>query len=111
MNEAYKNSSYDLILISDSGIRSEFKQIFLDFFLNWWFLVKEDTLLDMVNHMTEKAGIVHQMPFTCDRNGFAATLEKVSNTSQYKNSGQLKINFIDCNNGRNGKQLIFKALT
>lgn len=39
--------------------------------------MKEDTLLDMVNHMTEKTGIVHQMPFTSDRNGFAATLEKV----------------------------------
>lgn len=39
--------------------------------------MKEDTLLDMVNHMTEKTGLIHQMPFTCDRNGFAATLEKV----------------------------------
>lgn len=39
--------------------------------------MKEDTLLDMVNHMSEKTGIVHQMPFTSDRNGFAATLEKV----------------------------------
>lgn len=39
--------------------------------------MKEDTLLDMINHMTEKTGLVHQMPFTCDRNGFAATLEKV----------------------------------
>jgi ceramide glucosyltransferase len=41
------------------------------------FLVKEDTLLDMVNRMDEKTGLVHQMPFTCDRPGFAATLEKV----------------------------------
>lgn len=39
--------------------------------------MKEDTLQDMVNHMSEKTGIVHQMPFTCDRNGFAATYEKV----------------------------------
>lgn len=39
--------------------------------------MKEDTLLDMVNHMTEKTALVHQMPFTSDRNGFAATLEKV----------------------------------
>lgn len=31
----------------------------------------------MVNHMTEKTALVHQMPFTSDRNGFAATLEKV----------------------------------
>lgn len=42
------------------------------------FVVKEDTLQDMVNHMTERTGIVHQMPFTSDRNGFAATLEKVN---------------------------------
>ncbi|XP_060516382.1 ceramide glucosyltransferase [Cylas formicarius] len=60
MHKAYEASSFNLILISDSGIR-----------------MKEDTLQDMVNHMTEKTGIVHQMPFTSDRNGFAATLEKV----------------------------------
>lgn len=40
-------------------------------------LVKPDTLLDMVEYMTEKVGLVHQMPFTCDREGFAATFEKV----------------------------------
>lgn len=39
--------------------------------------MKEDTLLDMVMHMTEGVGLVHQMPFTCDRDGFAATFEKV----------------------------------
>lgn len=39
--------------------------------------VKEDTLLDMVNHMDDRTGVVHQMPFTSDRPGFAATLEKV----------------------------------
>ncbi|XP_068917682.1 ceramide glucosyltransferase-B [Tenebrio molitor] len=60
MNRAYEASNYDLILISDSGIR-----------------MKEDTLLDMVNRMDEKTGLVHQLPFTCDRPGFAATLEKI----------------------------------
>lgn len=60
MHKAYEATTYDLILISDSGIR-----------------MKEDTLQDMANHMTEKTGIVHQMPFTCDRSGFAATLEKI----------------------------------
>lgn len=34
-------------------------------------------MLDMVEHMTEKVGLVHQMPFTSDREGFAATYEKV----------------------------------
>ncbi len=37
----------------------------------------EDTLYDMVSLMTEKVGLVHQMPFTTDRPGFAGTLEKV----------------------------------
>lgn len=60
MNTAYENSKSDLILISDSGIR-----------------MKEDTLLDMVQHMKERIGLVHQMPFTCDREGFAATFEKI----------------------------------
>lgn len=40
--------------------------------------MKEDTLLDMVEYMTSKVGLVHQMPFTCDREGFAATFEKVN---------------------------------
>lgn len=40
-------------------------------------LVKADTLIDMVEYMTDKVGLVHQMPFTCDREGFAATFEKV----------------------------------
>ncbi|XP_045482619.1 ceramide glucosyltransferase-B [Harmonia axyridis] len=60
MHNAFEDSLYELILVSDSGIK-----------------MKEDTLLDMVYHMTNKTGIVHQMPFTCDRNGFAATLEKI----------------------------------
>ena len=39
--------------------------------------VADDTLYDMVSFMTDKVGLVHQMPFTCDRPGFAGTLEKV----------------------------------
>lgn len=39
--------------------------------------VKDDTLLDMVQHMTGRTALVHQMPFTCDRDGFAATFEKI----------------------------------
>lgn len=31
----------------------------------------------MVNRMTEKTALVHQMPFTSDRSGFAANLEKI----------------------------------
>jgi len=33
--------------------------------------------MDMVHHLKDDVGIVHQMPFTSDREGFAATLEKV----------------------------------
>ena len=43
-------------------------------------LVKEDTLLDMVSSLSENTGLVHQMPFVCDREGFAAVLEKVNVT-------------------------------
>lgn len=60
MQPAYEASKHELILISDSGIK-----------------MKEDTLLDMVDHMKDKVGLVHQMPFTCDRKGFAAVYEKI----------------------------------
>lgn len=32
----------------------------------------------MISYMTDKVGLVHQLPFTCDRDGFAATFEKVT---------------------------------
>lgn len=48
MNAAYDYAKYELILISDSGIR-----------------MKEDTLFDMVQHLKDGVGLVHQMPFTC----------------------------------------------
>jgi len=60
MNAGYEQAKYELIMISDAGIR-----------------MKEDTLLDMVQHMKEGIALVHQMPFTCDREGFAATFEKI----------------------------------
>lgn len=42
------------------------------------FAVKADTLSDMIDYMTSRVGLVHQMPFTCDREGFPATFEKVN---------------------------------
>lgn len=39
--------------------------------------VKEDTLTDMVSCLSETTGLVHQMPFVCDREGFSGVLEKV----------------------------------
>lgn len=81
MQPGYEAAKYEYIMISDSGIRSKFSELFFFFLVKFckYFLltVKEDTLLDMVQHMTEKVGLVHQMPFTCDRDGFAATFEKV----------------------------------
>merc|ERR1712038_2232867 len=60
MLPAYKAARYELILVSDSGIK-----------------MKEDTLTDMVDAMKEDIGLVHQMPFTCDGAGLPSTLEKV----------------------------------
>ncbi|XP_065165538.1 ceramide glucosyltransferase [Atheta coriaria] len=60
LHKAYEAASYEFILISDSGIR-----------------MKEDTLQDMMSFMSEGTALVHQMPFTQDREGFAATLEKI----------------------------------
>jgi len=60
MLPAYRAASYDLILVSDSGIK-----------------MKEDTLTDMVTAMKDDIGLVHQMPYTCDGAGLPSTLEKV----------------------------------
>lgn len=62
MRPALERAKHDLLLISDARIR-----------------MRPDTLVDMVSHMQQrdKVGLVHQMPFTCDRPGFAATFEKV----------------------------------
>ncbi|XP_047505853.1 ceramide glucosyltransferase [Pieris napi] len=60
MHPAYMAAKHPLILVSDSGIR-----------------MREDSLLDMVQHMKEDVAIVHQMPFTWDADGFAAVYEKV----------------------------------
>ena len=40
--------------------------------------VSEDTLLDMKLTLTEKVGLVHQMPYACTRNGLASHAEKVT---------------------------------
>ncbi|GBP08815.1 Ceramide glucosyltransferase [Eumeta japonica] len=62
MQPAYLSARHPLVLVSDSGIR-----------------MREDALLDMVQQMQsrEDVGIVHQMPFACDAEGFAALYEKV----------------------------------
>ncbi|RXG53071.1 Ceramide glucosyltransferase [Armadillidium vulgare] len=59
MNPGYNKAKHELVLVSDSGL-----------------LMKEDTLADMVSYMTSNIGIVHQMPYTCDRKGWPSILEK-----------------------------------
>lgn len=66
MVEAYECGKYDLVLISDSGLR-----------------MKEDSLMDMVLSLSESVGLVHQLPFVCDREGFVGVLEKVYFGSQH----------------------------
>ena len=81
MHPGYKAANYEYVLISDSGIRSKKlyqKQVCV--MVNYSFsliTVRPDTLADMVSHMTKSVGLVHQMPFACDRTGLPATLEKV----------------------------------
>lgn len=60
MQPGYLASKYPFLLISDAGIR-----------------MRDDTLLDMMQHMRDGVAIVHQMPFVYDAEGFAAVYEKV----------------------------------
>ena len=50
LSPGYSASKYDLILVSDDRIK-----------------MKPDALTDMVSYMKSNVGLVHQMPFTCDR--------------------------------------------
>lgn len=60
MQQGYTVARHELVLISDAGIR-----------------MRDDTLLDMVQHLRDDVAIVHQMPFACDSEGFASIYEKV----------------------------------
>jgi len=61
MNPGYKAAKYELILVSDARIK-----------------MKPDTLDDMVACMTDNIGLVHQMPFCCDRSEVPGSiLEKI----------------------------------
>ncbi|XP_070564425.1 ceramide glucosyltransferase-like isoform X2 [Ptychodera flava] len=60
MNQGYKCSKYDLIMVSDAGCHAN-----------------NDTLYDLVSHMTETVGVVHQMPYVLPRKGFASIVEMV----------------------------------
>ncbi|CAF0986251.1 unnamed protein product [Rotaria sordida] len=79
MLPAYEKAQYPYILISDSGL-----------------LMHEHTLYDMVMCMTDNVGLVHQMPFTCDRKGFAASVEKVYFGTQHARM-YMTINLIGIN--------------
>jgi ceramide glucosyltransferase len=60
MSQGYAAAKYELVLISDGGIKT-----------------KEDTLWEMVLTLDDQTGLVHQMPFICDKVGFSANLEKI----------------------------------
>lgn len=62
MQPGYAAAKYAFVMISDSNLR-----------------MKEETLADMAQLMQaqEDVGIVHQLPFVADRDGFAAALEKI----------------------------------
>lgn len=60
MAQGYEAAKHNLVLISDSGLK-----------------MKEDTLTVMLSCFSETTGLVHQMPFVCDREGFSGVLEKV----------------------------------
>ncbi|KAL3867836.1 hypothetical protein ACJMK2_040682 [Sinanodonta woodiana] len=66
MSIGYEAAKYDLIMISDSGLK-----------------MAPDTLLDMALTLTDKVGLVHQMPYACSRKGIASHLEKVYFGSQH----------------------------
>jgi len=73
MLPAYEKAQYPYILISDSGL-----------------MMHEHTLYDMAMSMTDNVGLVHQMPFTCDRKGFAASVEKVCLIEYKKKINEIK---------------------
>ncbi|CAF1018248.1 unnamed protein product [Adineta steineri] len=79
MLSAYEKAQYPLFLISDSGL-----------------MMREDTLYDMALCMMDDVGLVHQMPFTCDRKGFAGSVEKVYFGTQHARM-YMTINFIGIN--------------
>ncbi|CAF0827682.1 unnamed protein product [Adineta ricciae] len=79
MLPAYEKAQYPYILISDSGL-----------------MMHENTLYDMVMCMTDTVGLVHQMPFTCDRKGFAGSVEKVYFGTQHARM-YMTINLIGIN--------------
>ncbi|CAF4659930.1 unnamed protein product [Rotaria sp. Silwood1] len=79
MLAAYEQAQYPLFLISDSGL-----------------MMHEDTLYEMALCMTDKVGLVHQMPFTHNRKGFAGTVEKVYFGTQHARM-YMAINLININ--------------
>ncbi|XP_048257058.1 ceramide glucosyltransferase-like [Haliotis rufescens] len=83
MVKAYEAAKYDIVLVSDSGIR-----------------MQESTLTGMMACMTSKVGMVLQMPYVADREGFAAVYEKVYfGTMQARNCLAANALGINCSTG------------
>ncbi|XP_014678768.1 PREDICTED: ceramide glucosyltransferase-like [Priapulus caudatus] len=60
MMPGYEAARHDLIMVSDSSMR-----------------MRKHSLTVMVEAMTHRVALVHQLPFTCDKPGFCSALEKV----------------------------------
>ena len=72
MMPAYRAASHPFILISDAGIYSAPPPL-----MEVYVAVLPTSLTNMMSTMGARTGMVTQMPFICDGEGFAATLEKV----------------------------------
>ena len=83
MHPRYVAARYSYILVSDAGMRSCKAILFFKISCNLirffsTFLVKRNTLRDMVSRIMKNGyGLIHQMPFFCDRPGFSTSLEQV----------------------------------
>ncbi|XP_060583307.1 ceramide glucosyltransferase-B-like [Ruditapes philippinarum] len=96
MMKPFEACKYDLVNISDSSIKAS-----------------PEVLMDMVGHMTADTGLVLQMPFCCDRKGFAAIYEKVFfGTMQARNMLTAIALGINCSTGMSSmirKEIVERA--
>ncbi|XP_002740179.1 ceramide glucosyltransferase-like [Saccoglossus kowalevskii] len=81
MMPGYLVSKYDLIMVSDAGCQ-----------------ITDHSLPDLVHHMKDDVGLVHQMPYTVHRKGFASTVEMVyfggAHARMYLSANALGINCV-----------------
>lgn len=65
--------------------------------------------MDMVVKLTDSVGLVHQLPFVCDREGFVGVLEKVKINPEFMiTKRNLSLGYDRCTLLRE-KLLVFRA--